>query len=519
MNLNLWAKLTYILMWIPTLFGGLSFVPRAVGTPRNFLFLSLALFLGGLTQKSFREEIGSYFNGSRADVSVGRYQKWVWAILVLSIFLFCKVTVLNTLGFKLVDIDFSYFDLMIGNFVRGKGWNSAACECNHMGVHSTYIFYLLAPIHWLINSPLSLQLIHALSLTLSLIPLRKILEHYKLRYDYILPLLFAFINYSPFTNILNYNFHNEVMYVPFFLGMLYFYLKNRWGLVHLFALLAITIKEDAGFHLFGFALAIAFEKRNWKHSSLMALYSLAITVFSLKVFIPYYRGEAQYALVGSASLYGSSIGEVLVGMLKDPVGVLKLIVTGKWWKYQIPFVGLPLLSPGFYLSMGPYVLIHSTAASDIMRNLMLYSPSPYLPFLIYYYFKGLFALKNEKLKKGILFFTISFCALVGGGKIRLEPVQKETLRYREIIRSMNLRDKRICTQGSIMPQLGYLSQLTSLRRCDLSQTYDFVFLSKGFSAYPDGKEKVTRIINTLLEDQRYFVKEQIGAHYVFELKK
>ncbi len=516
MTLYFWSKFTFLLFCIPVLVGGIPGVSKEIGSPRNYLYFSLLILLISFIKKNNRSTLISLIKGIHPDISKESYNKWSTLILFLGSIAYLKVAVINTLSFKLIDVDFSYFDLMISNFMRGKGWYSDACQCNHMGVHSTYLFYVFAPIHKLFNSPFVLQIIHALGLSLTLIPLRKILESFKIRRDFSLAFLFAFISYSPFVIILDYNFHFEVFFIPFFLSMLYFYREKLWGWVHVFAILSLLVKEDAGFYLLGFFAAIVVERRNIKQAFILLIYTLPLTYISLKVFIPAFRETTDYVLAGTASLYGKNISDVLVNMAKDPVGVGKYVILGKWWKFLLPFFGLPLLQWGFLLSVAPFVLIHSTAFSPTMRNLMLYYVAPFLPFIIFYFFKALSQIKRDKLKNGITIFSIIYIAIVGGGRIRIEPLSMDLLKYKSHIKNLDLVDKKICAQGSILPQLGYESRFTSLPKCSWDEKYDFIFIGQGINPYPFSHEVISSKIVELKKN--YKIDKKIGELYVFKPK-
>jgi len=512
MTLSLWARVSYCLFIIPLILGGLPFIPRSIGTPRNFLFAGLALFLGSLLKKDFRENFKKVLTNQREDLNQEQYLLWFRIILMTAFIFYLKVLVLNTYSFQLVDVDFSYFDQMIGNYIRGKGWWSDSCECNHMGVHSTYYFYLFAPFHYLFDSPLFLQTIHGVSLASALIPLKGILEHFKIRKDLSLLLIFSYISYSPAIIILNYNFHFEVFYIPLFLAMMLFYFKEKWRWVHLFAFLSLLVKEDAGFYLLGFVLAVCYEKRNFKQATLLLAYTVVVTLVSLKVFIPSFRGTENYVIAGTASIYGSSIKEVVFNMAKDPFGVLKLVFTGRWWKFLLPFAGIPLLQLGFLLSVSSFVLIHSTASSSVMRNLMLYYVAPLLPFLIAYYLQGVSKLQK---KNYIILYSALFIAFVGGGRVRMEPLNSFHLEALDYIHSLDLKEKSICAQGSVMPHLGHESKFTTLRKCDFDNNrYDLVFIATNMKLYPFSREEINE--KNELVASKYKLLKKIDGFYVYE---
>lgn len=96
----------------------------------------------GLFWKSrrFRGEVKGFVRGDGADIGEQQYRKVSGVLIATGLILYIKLMVLNTINMELLDQDFSYFDLMIANFMEGKDWYSEACNCNHMGVHSSFGF-------------------------------------------------------------------------------------------------------------------------------------------------------------------------------------------------------------------------------------------------------------------------------------------------------------------------------------------------------------------------------------------
>lgn len=523
-SVKTWSFLTLILIWIPTLVGGIPGLPRAVGTPRNFLYLSLVIFLVSLFKKDFRSEVTGIFQNNASDISEATYRKWKNHLIIFGGFLYLKLMVVNTYTYQIIDVDFSYFDLMISNFMRGKGWFSEACNCNHMGVHSTYYFYPIALIHRVFNSPLVLQVIHGLSMWAAIFPLIKLFEHFKIRKDLSLGLIFTCLNYTAFIHVLKYNFHFEVWYIPIFLWMFYFFEKENWKGVHLSAFLSLLVKEDAGFYLIGFAAGMFWLKRNLIQSFLMILYSLVITGLSLKVFIPHFRETTDYVVAGTASVYGRNMKEILLNMAGDPIGVFLYILKGKWWSFLVPFGFVPLLSPAFLLSVAPFVLIHSTAQSHLMSSIMLYYSAPFTPFILYFFLKvqnhwpewnNKYFQKLRSKKAYFFAFFMVYGVFVGSGQIRFAEIKPEFLTFKSYLNSEIKEGQKICAQGSILPHVGYDGIPTPLKWCKDDEVYQWIFLNPTINTYPYNSDQTKEFVEKYKNNSRYKLQKQIGDFYLF----
>jgi uncharacterized membrane protein len=416
------------------------------------------------------------------------------------------------------DVDFSYFDLMISNFTKGKGWFSEACECDHMAVHSTYWFYFLAPFHALFSSALFLQTVHALSLWAALFPIRRLSKFAGLSNREVLLIPFFFSAYTFFIHILRYNFHFEVFYLPFMLWMLYFYKSERLLLFSLFAVFTLLVKEDAGFYLICFsAYSLFFDKRP-KEGLILCALSLIITMFSLKYYIPLHRG-GNYVIAGTATKYGSSFSEIIRNALTSPRALFMDIIKGGWIKVSLSLAFLPLFSTGFWISCASLIFIHSIASSPLMSGLRLYYSAPFLPFLIYFYFESLGSSKIKliKEKKGsILVATFFIGTLLGGGFVKFEAPKEEYTVLHRFLKEGRLSGKRSCVQGSLVPHIGYDSVLTSLRFCDFDKyTYDYVILNPKLESYPVSPQKVRDFISRLSEEKKYQLEKK-GTFVIFK---
>ncbi len=500
-----------ILLAVHFLFGGAPFMPKFLWPIRHVYFLILAgLAILSTCHQQTRNQIKKVFQDPELALSSKRADQLIIIISTFFLFVFLKVTALNFMTYKVVDVDFSYFDMMIANFMRGKDWFSSACNCNHFGVHSTYIFYLLAPFHRLFNSPWFLVLLHGVTLWSTIIPLKKLMTKANLTPIFQVIICFAFFNFFATSHILKYSFHMEVFFVPFFLWLFYFFEQSKWRSYYLMVFLTLAVKEDAGFYLIGMSAAYFLcQKENRRHTVFTTIISAIITIISLKWVIPHYRGSSDYIIASTALKYGSSMGENLLGMLKNPHLVAKDILTGSWLKFLIPSLFMQILVPFFLIGIAPFVLIHSTAGAPLMHTLMLYYSAPYVPFIFYGLIKFLqgerflvneiFVTKTHQLAL-LIFFTL-YGALVGSGFLRYYPITDNWHQINQI-KTQIMPQMRLCAQGSIYPHLGYDNPLETLKFC-YQKEQDLIIINPTINHYPYTAGQLQDIIIQLRGSSRY----------------
>lgn len=524
MNAKNFTLISLILFFIPVLLGGFEFMPKALWSYRNSFYAIILLFLIFLKNNSFRTRITNILKFPEESLSQDKANYLIKIMQWVYLGIFLKLVVINYYTFNVVDVDFSYFDWMIANFVKGKGWFSPACNCNHFGVHSTYIFYILAPLHKLIGHPLFLVTLHALALWVSIFPLKKLIKIKNLLPLHQVLLVFGFFNLSAISHILKYNFHMEVFYVPAFLYLFLFLENRKWVLFYLTALFSLSIKEDAGFYLMGISAAMfLFNKNTKKHALALGTLAIIITGISLKVIIPHFRETTDYVIAGTASKYGSSMTDILINLLKNPITLIGEIIKGHWIRFLIPTLFMPLLVPFFVVSAAPFIIIHSIARSTLMHSLMLYYSAPYIPFIIYsfivflsgqYLFNKKYILK-EHIKTYFLIFFILYGSLVGSGFLTFSPIKSDAHQFYNVEKIVK-KESKVCAQGSIMPHFTYDYDLWPLPHC-MGKNFDYLIFNPMIVTYPYNRDQINGFINKYSNDKSY-KKLNLGNFVLFEKK-
>jgi len=164
-------------------------------------------------------------------------------------------------------------------------------ELTHFAVHFSPFFYLLLPGYMLFRSPLYLFVVQAFGVSLGAIPVYRIGKALKLS-----PLssLFCSLVYLMYPTMLNgcfRDFHENKFLAVCILYLIYFILiENRAGTIA-FALLTLSIKEDAAIYIFAIALFILFSKKKKYRGVIMLFAAAGYYIFATKM-ITFFGGEA-----------------------------------------------------------------------------------------------------------------------------------------------------------------------------------------------------------------------------------
>lgn len=499
-----------LLFSLVLLFGGASFTPEFFNSFRNPSLALTAIFALMLIAKSFRDDVKQFFN----DDSI---EAWTFSTrIIFGVFLFAylKVMLQNYLSFNVSFGDFGVIDHLIPNTATGKFMWSYACECNHFGVHPTPIMFFLYPFHRLFSSPLFLLFLHSLIIWSAGFPLLKLCEKYKLnRVVSFFILISLFIN--PFTSqVLSFNFHYEVFYIPVLLWLFYFLeKKNLIGTV-LITIIGLSIKEDAAIYIgsiFVYQSIISKGKERAVNISLFAL-SLLVFIFNFKYLIPLNKSSNSPVLLPGGE---SSIQGILGSIFSNPLELIKSLFLGGHLKALIGMLFLPLLGWSWIFLLGPVIFVHQAFGNELMNNFGLYYSAPLIAPLFYLFIKKL---SHYNIKKTKIITTISllYFALVGGGFFKFKPAIDFT-EFRKAREVITYGNENICVQPSYRPMIPYASKdnLEDFTKgCLEKAETKFVLLSKEIDTYPYSKEEIEKFIQKL-ETNPAFSKIMFGRHYLF----
>ena len=204
------------------------------------------------------------------------HSKAVWAaVAVLGLAgggVIAVTTCLRYLTFSSPNFDFGLFVNMFHNMTE-TGLPIISCErdvlLSHFAVHLSPIYYLLLPFYAIFPSPLTLQIGQAVLVISGIIPAILLARHFKLseRTQIMVALIYAF--YPATAMGCFYDFHENCFLLPLLLWMFYFFEREKYLPMYIFAALTLLVKEDAAVYVIFFALYLIISRKKYLHGVIL----------------------------------------------------------------------------------------------------------------------------------------------------------------------------------------------------------------------------------------------------------
>lgn len=182
-------------------------------------------------------------------------------------------TSMRYLTFSSPNFDFGLFVNMFHNMTE-TGLPIISSErdvlLSHFAVHLSPIYYLLLPVYAIFPSPLTLQIGQAVLVASGIIPTVLLARHFKLseRSQIMVALIYAF--YPATAMGCFYDFHENCFLLPLLLWVFYFFEREAYLPMYVFATLVLMVKEDAAVYVIFFALYLILSRKKYLHGAILA---------------------------------------------------------------------------------------------------------------------------------------------------------------------------------------------------------------------------------------------------------
>lgn len=325
---------------------------------------------------------------------------WITVVLGALFFLFvCAWTVARVYSFRTPTYDFGIFSQMFYN-MKETGLPVTTLErdgsLSHFLVHMSPVYYLLLPFYCLFPTPATLQVLQAAVMTSALIPLWRLGKLHGLTGAQKMLLCAILLLYPAFSGGASYDIHENCFLTPLVLWLLWAIDRRSTPFTALFALLTLTVKEDAAVYVAvtGLWLTVKTVLRKGDRRELMT--GVVLLAGSLLWFF----GATSYlASCGDGVmtyryenlLYGESTSllTVVTAVLLNPMKALFECLDGeKLWfiaMTQLPLLCLPLLTRRYerYLLLIPYFLVNLLSDYAYQHSIFFQYTFGSLAFLLY----------------------------------------------------------------------------------------------------------------------------------------
>ena len=326
------------------------------------------------------------------------------AVAVLAIGFFaavCAWTVGRYRTFSTPNFDFGIFAQMFHS-MKTTGLPMTTVErdglLSHFAVHVSPIYYLMLPFYCLFPTPATLQVLQAAVLASAVIPMWLIGKRHGLSGCQRV-LLCALLLLLPVTaGGTSYDLHENCFLLPLVLWLLYAMDRRSSWLTALFAVLTLTVKEDAAVYVAVAAIYLTvrsilpWRKENRKDLITGILVLLGAVVWFLLVtnYLATYGDGVMTTRYRNFMYDGSgSLVTVIKAVLLSPMKMLFECVDAEKLPYiaqtMLPLLGLPLLTRRYerYLLLIPYILVNLMSDYTYQHDILFQYNFGSTAFLLY----------------------------------------------------------------------------------------------------------------------------------------
>jgi len=244
---------------------------------------------------------------------------WTVAAIVGAVFLW--ISLLRHWAFESHGHDLGIFTNAIWNLIHGNGYvSSVKGGINLFSDHQSPLFWVLAPLFWMVPRPETLLFAQAFGLAAGG-PALFYLGRAQFGREHWAPaaLPWLYWTYLPLRNANAFDFHPEVFMLPLFLwAFAGFAAERRWarGLGLLALAGALGAKESAAVVGAGIGVAWALSGRKAWPGVALAAACVALFFFDVKV-VPRMFGD-DYAYMNLYQRFGGGVGDVLLAPFTQP---------------------------------------------------------------------------------------------------------------------------------------------------------------------------------------------------------
>ncbi len=251
-----------------------------------------------------------------------RKVSWHFAVLILLILAYFAVfsyfTVQRYNAYVPAAYDLGVWTQTLWNAAHGNGFVNSIEFLPHFGLHVNLILIPFVPLYWLFGTPVFLLMLQSAMLAIGALPLY-LLAVMKLK-NKIAGLVFAavYLLYPSLHNINLFDFHAIALVIPFLLFMFYFFEKKNYRAMFMFAVLALSCKEDVALVVLFFGLYVLLIRKLRKIGVAVACLALLWLIMSFFVIIPSYGSSFELSSDNRYSKFGNTLTEVAVNVIAKP---------------------------------------------------------------------------------------------------------------------------------------------------------------------------------------------------------
>lgn len=451
-------------------------------------------------------------------------------LLVIFIFIICYATIFSCytvfkhIYFRTHCYDLGIFDQIFWNIVHhGTEINTIEVKpmINHLGVHFSLIFYLVAPLYAIFQTPKTLLVLQSFLLGFGALPLYLLAKKKTNSIFFAYAISISYLLYPALHYVNLYDFH-EVAFAPILLLFTLYFLeigKYRWFLV--FLLLSFFVKEDVALSGAFIGFYILFVKKEKALGIGVILASVIYFLLTIKIFMPFFGQVHDFSGRYKDLLYKNHEGYVGIfyNAITHPLFVFQYVFLNlKKLRYiyllMYPVIFLPFFSGTALLLIIPSLFVNLLSSYPVQYGILMQYTAIIIPFVFFTAVEGYrkLPLRLKKYQNLFCYALISVTvvmAIVNIGKDIHNHKLFIEINYPEhdaLIQTMKLvpNEASISTISNIVP---HLTQRKEIRQFPNVDAFEYVLLdlSKDANYWPADREGGIKLLKKLLQDKKYGV--------------
>ena len=342
-----------------------------------------------------------------------KINKIILSILIFGyVFYFCLISVIKFYAYSFYDFDLAVHALSMWNITHGVIFNSIL-GIPFLGNHLNLILFLLAPVYFIFQHPLTLLFIQTFFLGFGVVPIyllsKRILDE-----KWALVLACAYFLYPAlaYTNL--FEFHPTALATFFILFAIYFYELGSFYKFILFSLLAMFCQENIPLAVMMFGFLSMLRRKDIKWIIVPILLGLTYFVAGLLLVSFFNNNTVQFARL--YQWMGNSPAVILANIFKSPVFFFKVLFRGECLLYLgqifIPVLFIPFCSPLLLVPALPFFFQHMLSARPSDISIQYHYTAEIIPFIFMSLIYGIKFLIQHRLMPNQKFFKIFFFCVV-----------------------------------------------------------------------------------------------------------
>jgi uncharacterized membrane protein len=311
-----------------------------------------------------------------------KYEIALGIFILIYVLYFSVASLLRYSNFYTGRFDLGNMDQAVWNTIHGRIFQitdpNGTATISRLAFHADFILILISPLYLIWSNPQMLLLLQTVVLALGAVFVFLIANNLLRSKNLALTFSTIYLLYPPlqFSNL--YDFHAIALATTLLLATFYFYLRKRYLLFLIFAILTGLTKEEvwAIISLFGLAIVFRITLENKlklkfsRHQILEIIFGLSIFLTSAFLcylliwkFIPLVKGGEHFALAYYSD-FGGNASDISKNIFLMPLKTISILTSPQNLRYLFEM----LLPFGFTSLIAPITLIF--AAPDLLINLL-----------------------------------------------------------------------------------------------------------------------------------------------------